>query len=73
MVKVPTFSESQKRRYGNETMLVTVSYSSSNRKVASVSKDGTITAKKSGTVVITTKVTLQNGQTKINQTKVIVK
>lgn len=73
MVKVPTFSESQKRRYGNETMLVTVSYSSSNRKVAPVSKDGTITAKKSGTVVITTKVTLQNGQTKINQTKVIIK
>lgn len=73
IVAVPSFSDSQKRRYGNETMLVTVSYSSSSLAVATVSKDGIIKAKRAGTVIITTKVTLQNGQTKTSKTKVIVK
>lgn len=49
-----------------------ITYSSSNKKAATVSKKGKITAKKAGTAVITTKVTLE-GVTLKFKTKVTVK
>jgi hypothetical protein len=52
---------------------VTVSYTSSNKKVASVNSKGKITANGTGTVTITTKLTLYSGKTKTTKTKITVK
>lgn len=51
---------------------VTISYKSSNKDIATINKSGKITAIKSGTVTITTKVTI-NGVTKSFKTKIKVK
>lgn len=47
-----------------------IEYTSKNPEIATVSKDGTIVAKKSGTAVITVKVTLSNGES-VSMTKKI--
>jgi len=52
---------------------VTVTYSTSDQKVASVSKNGVITAKGIGTAVITTRITYTSGAVKIVTMKVTVK
>lgn len=52
---------------------VVVSYKSSNNKVATVSKSGKVTAKKAGTVTITTTIKLYTGSTMVCKTKVVVK
>ncbi|MDY5102406.1 MAG: glycosyl hydrolase 53 family protein [Agathobacter sp.] len=50
-----------------------ITYSTSKKSVATVSKNGKVTAKKAGTVTIKVIVTLKNGQTKIVKIKVKVK
>lgn len=50
-----------------------ITYSTSKKSVATVNKNGKVTAKKAGTVTIKAKVTLKNGQTKIVKMKVKVK
>ena len=52
---------------------VAVSYASSNEDIASVSKDGVITAKGSGKAVITIKVTFASGKVKTMKRTVVVK
>lgn len=52
---------------------VVVSYKSSNNKVATVSKSGKVTAKKAGTVTITTTIKLYTGATQVFKTKIVVK
>ena len=49
-----------------------ITYSTSKKSVATVSKDGQVTAKKAGSVVITVKVTLNNGKTKNVKMKITV-
>lgn len=48
----------------NEENIKSITYTSSKKSVATVSKDGKITAKGKGTVTVTAKVTLKNGTTK---------
>ena len=62
---------SQKAKFGTET--ATVTYKSSNTKVASVSKNGKITTKKTGTAVITTAIKLSSGQKMTKKQKITVK
>ena len=50
-----------------------IKYPSAQKSVATVSKNGTITAKNSGSVVITATVTLKNGKTKTVKMKIKVK
>ena len=50
-----------------------ITYSSAKKSVATVNKNGTITAKNSGSVVITAEVTLKNGKTKTVKMKIKVK
>lgn len=50
-----------------------ITYSTSKKSVASISKSGKITAKKKGTVVVKAKVTLKNGTTKTVSMKIKVK
>lgn len=50
-----------------------ITYSTSKKSVATVSKDGQVTAKNTGSVVITAKVTLKNGKTKTVKMKITVK
>ena len=52
---------------------VKVTYKTSNSKVVTVSKNGTITAKKAGTIIVTTTIQLYNGTTKTVKTKITVK
>nr|WP_243126396.1 Ig-like domain-containing protein [Acetivibrio ethanolgignens] len=47
-----------------------VTYSTSNKTIATVSKSGKVTAKKAGAVSIKVKVTLKNGRTKTVTLKV---
>ena len=57
--------------YGKQAAVVT--YKSSDKGVAKVSKDGTVKAKGKGSVVITVKVKLADGRTKTFKKKVTVK
>ncbi len=57
--------------YGKQAAVVT--YKSSNKSVAKVSKDGTVKAKGKGKAVITVKVKLANGKVKTFKKKVTVK
>ena len=50
-----------------------ITYSTSKKSVATVSKNGQVTAKNTGSVVITAKVTLKNGKTKTVKMKITVK
>jgi mannan endo-1,4-beta-mannosidase len=50
-----------------------ITYTSSKKSVATVNKNGKITAKKAGTVQVKAKVTLKNGKTKTVTMKVKVK
>ena len=50
-----------------------VTYSSSNKKIASVSANGTIKAKKKGTVKVTAKVKLKDGRVKKITKKITIK
>jgi beta-glucanase (GH16 family)/uncharacterized protein YjdB len=52
---------------------VSVTYSSSNTKIATVDKDGNITAVGKGTVVITTVIKIYNGSKKVVKTEITVK
>ena len=61
---------SQKAKFGTETATVTYK---SNTKVASVSKNGKITTKKTGTAVITTAIKLSSGQKMTKKQKITVK
>lgn len=62
---------STKSKFGAEKAVIT--YKSSNKKIASVSKKGSITTKKKGTVTITTTVKLASGQKVTKKQKLIVK
>lgn len=53
--------------------IVTVTYASNNEEVAIVDENGKITARKSGSAIITTKLTLYSGKIKTVRTKIIVK
>lgn len=70
LVKKQTFSKSQKDPAAAE---VKVSYRSSNSKIAGVTKNGTVVAKKKGKAVITITVVLANGTKKSFKTQVTVK
>ena len=61
-------SNSYRASYG-----AVISYKSSNKKIATVSGTGTITAKKAGTVTITTTIKLSNGASKTYKTKFKIK
>ena len=50
-----------------------ITYTSAKKSVATVNKNGTITAKNSGSVVIIATVTLKNGKTKTVKMKIKVK
>ncbi|WP_167958146.1 bacterial Ig-like domain-containing protein [Anaerosporobacter faecicola] len=73
VVVVPNFSDTQKRRYSQEVLLAKVTYESSNKKVATVDKDGKIKGKNSGKTVIKTTIQLANGSKKVMETTVEVK
>ena len=62
IVVVPNFSASNTYKYGDEIMLAMVTYKSSNSSVATVDKEGKVTAKKAGKVTITITVNLENGK-----------
>ena len=62
---------SRKAKFGTETAVIT--YKCSDSKVASVSKDGKVTTKKKGTVVITTNIKLSSGQKVTEKQKIVVK
>ncbi len=62
---------SKKAKFGTEK--ATIAYKSSNSKVASVSKNGKIKAKKKGTVVITVTVKLSSGQKVTEKRKIKIK
>lgn len=68
--KKTTFALSSK---ANTENIKKITYTTSNKSVATVSKKGKITAKKAGTVTIKAKVTLKNGSTKTIKMKVKVK
>lgn len=68
--KKTTLKLSSKLNMDNVAKIV---YSSVKKSVATVSKTGTITAKNSGSVVITATVTLKNGKTKTVKMKIKVK
>jgi endo-1,4-beta-xylanase len=68
--KTTTFGLSSKL---NQSNVKSISYTTSKKTVATVSKAGKITAKKAGTATIKAKVTLKNGKTKTVSTKVTVK
>jgi hypothetical protein len=57
----------------NKENISKITYTSSKKSVATVNKNGKITAKKAGTVTIKAKVTLKNGKTKTVKMKVKVK
>lgn len=57
----------------NPDKVKSVTYSSTNSKVAKVNKNGEITGKKKGTVTIKAKITLHTGKTKTVKVKVVVK
>jgi hypothetical protein len=57
----------------NKSNIKKITYSTSKKSVAKVSKSGKITAKKKGTATIKAKVTLKNGTTKTVQMKIKVK
>ncbi|MCM1106505.1 MAG: Ig-like domain-containing protein [Blautia sp.] len=57
----------------NKDNIKSITYTTSNKSVATVNKNGKITSKKSGTVTIKAKVTLKNGTTKTIKIKVKVK
>ena len=50
-----------------------ITYTVSNKSVATVSKNGKVTTKKAGTVTVKAKVTLKNGKTKTVTMKIKVK
>jgi lactocepin len=52
---------------------VTITYTSSNKNVVTVNKNGKITGKKKGTATVTTTITLYNGKKKSIKTRVTVK
>ncbi|MFA9462693.1 MAG: bacterial Ig-like domain-containing protein [Velocimicrobium sp.] len=52
---------------------VKITYKVSNKKVASIDKNGKVKAKRAGTVIITTTITLYNGSTRTEKTKIYVK
>lgn len=68
--KKTTFALSGK---ANKDNIKSITYTTSNKKIATVNKNGKITAKKSGTVTVKAKVTLKNGTTKTIKMKVKVK
>ena len=57
----------------NPDNIKSITYTTSKKSVATVNRNGKITAKGTGTVTIKAKVTLKNGQTRIIQMKVTVK
>jgi hypothetical protein len=67
LVTVKTFSEQVSNPAKEE---VKITYSTSDSKVATVSTSGKITAKKAGTVTITTTIFLRNGEKRVVKTKV---
>ncbi|MCI7106983.1 MAG: glycosyl hydrolase 53 family protein [Agathobacter sp.] len=68
--KTTTVKMSSKLNMDNVKM---ITYTTSKKSVATVSKNGKVTAKKAGTVTIKAKVTLNNGKTKTVSMKVKVK
>ncbi|MCM1492191.1 MAG: Ig-like domain-containing protein, partial [Muribaculaceae bacterium] len=68
--KKTTFTLNSK---ANKDNIKSITYTTSNKSVATVNKNGKITAKKGGTVTIKAKVTLKNGTTKTIKIKVKVK
>jgi uncharacterized protein YjdB len=61
------------KKGADQTSIKSITYISSDKKVATVSKKGKITAKAAGKATISAKITLKNGETKTVKMKVTVK
>jgi hypothetical protein len=61
------------KKGADQTSIKSITYTSSDKKVATVSKKGKITAKAAGKATISAKITLKNGKTKTVKMKVTVK
>jgi hypothetical protein len=61
------------KKGADQTSIKSITYASSDKKVATVSKKGKITAQAVGKATISAKITLKNGKTKTVKTKVTVK
>ncbi|MFA9464578.1 MAG: bacterial Ig-like domain-containing protein [Velocimicrobium sp.] len=70
---VAKYNAKANEQYGDEILLAKVKYHTSNSSIATVSKDGTIRAKKAGKVTITTTVLLENSKKKRVKTTITVK
>lgn len=60
-------------KINNKENIKKITYTTSNKSVAKVNKNGTITAKRKGSVTVRAKVTLKNGKTKTVSMKVKVR
>ena len=72
VVKVTDMSKFNKDK-NHATYGATITYSVSDKSIATISKSGKLTAKKAGKVTVSVKVTLSNGSTKTYKTSVTVK
>jgi hypothetical protein len=61
------------KKGADQSSIKSITYTSSDKKVATVSKKGKITAKAAGKATISAKITLKNGKSKTVKTKVTVK
>ena len=73
MKKVSSFNETNLKKLQSAQLAVKVTYSTSNKKIATVSSKGKVTAKKKGKVTIKATVRLSNGQKRVVSKKLTVK
>lgn len=73
MKKVSSFSETNLKLLQSAQLAVKVTYSTSNKKIATVSSKGKVTAKKKGKVTVKATIRLSNGQKRVVSKKITVK
>lgn len=73
MKKVSSFSEANLSLLQSAQLAVKVTYSTSNKKIATVSSKGKVTAKKKGKVTVKATIRLSNGQKRVVSKKITVK